>query len=170
MRLSLQPHPDFPCTAVDSLEVEIARTDVLSLCYAVTGRIDQILLPAPSAPARSDELWKHTCFEAFARPAPGEAYTELNFSPSTRWAAYQFTGYRRDMREAEIPAPRIETSATGDRFELRVSVLLPVLGNSRLAISAIIEERNGAKSYWALAHPPGKPDFHHADGFVLDLR
>jgi len=33
----------------------------------------------------------------------------------------------------------------------------------------LIEETNGAKSYWALAHAPGKPDFHHPDAFALDL-
>jgi hypothetical protein len=33
----------------------------------------------------------------------------------------------------------------------------------------VIEETSGGKSYWALAHPPGKPDFHHADGFVYEL-
>jgi hypothetical protein len=36
-------------------------------------------------------------------------------------------------------------------------------------ISAIIEEADGTKSHWALAHPPGEPDFHHPDCFVLDL-
>jgi hypothetical protein len=36
-------------------------------------------------------------------------------------------------------------------------------------LSAIIEELDGTKSYWALAHPPGKPDFHHADCFALRL-
>jgi hypothetical protein len=36
-------------------------------------------------------------------------------------------------------------------------------------VSAVIEEANGAKSYWALAHPPGKPDFHHPDCFRLEL-
>ena len=39
----------------------------------------------------------------------------------------------------------------------------------RLALTAVIEETGGAKSYWALKHAPGKPDFHHADGFVLEL-
>ena len=28
----------------------------------------------------------------------------------------------------------------------------------RLGLSAVIEETNGRKSYWALAHPPGKPE------------
>ena len=35
-----------------------------------------------------------------------------------------------------------------------------------LGLSAVIEEANGRKSYWALAHPPGKADFHHADCFA----
>jgi hypothetical protein len=33
----------------------------------------------------------------------------------------------------------------------------------------VIEETNGNKSYWALAHPPGKADFHHADCFALEF-
>jgi hypothetical protein len=37
------------------------------------------------------------------------------------------------------------------------------------AITAVIEEADGTKSYWALAHPGEKPDFHHPDGFVLEL-
>lgn len=39
----------------------------------------------------------------------------------------------------------------------------------RMAASAVVEEADGTKSYWALAHPPGKPDFHHEAGFVLEL-
>ena len=35
-----------------------------------------------------------------------------------------------------------------------------------LGISAVIEEADGTKSYWALAHPAGPPDFHHADCFA----
>ena len=38
------------------------------------------------------------------------------------------------------------------------------------SISAVIEESDGSKSYWALAHPDEeKPDFHHPDCFVLHL-
>jgi hypothetical protein len=33
----------------------------------------------------------------------------------------------------------------------------------------VIEDQSGGVSYWALAHPPGKPDFHHADGFALEF-
>jgi hypothetical protein len=38
-----------------------------------------------------------------------------------------------------------------------------------MGISAILVERDGRKSYWALAHPPGEPDFHHPDCFALEL-
>jgi hypothetical protein len=38
-----------------------------------------------------------------------------------------------------------------------------------LALSAVVEERNGALSYWALRHSPGKPDFHHPEAFALEL-
>ncbi len=41
---------------------------------------------------------------------------------------------------------------------------------SRLGLSAVIEETDGTKSYWALAHPAeGPPDFHHPDCFALTL-
>ena len=39
----------------------------------------------------------------------------------------------------------------------------------RIALSAVIEEIDGTKSYWALRHPPGPPDFHHRDCFALTL-
>jgi hypothetical protein len=39
----------------------------------------------------------------------------------------------------------------------------------RLAVSAVTQSDQGVISYWALAHPPGKPDFHHRDGFALRL-
>jgi hypothetical protein len=46
---------------------------------------------------------------------------------------------------------------------------LPPLVGWRLGLSAVIEETSGHKSYWALAHPPGRPDFHHSDCFVYEF-
>ena len=42
-------------------------------------------------------------------------------------------------------------------------------GAEMLALSAVIEAEDGQKSYWALAHPSDKPDFHHPQSFVLEL-
>ena len=37
----------------------------------------------------------------------------------------------------------------------------------QLGLSAVLEEKDGTKSYWALAHPRGdKPDFHAPDCFA----
>ena len=38
-----------------------------------------------------------------------------------------------------------------------------------IALAAVIEEVGGHKSYWALAHPDGPPDFHNRDCFIAHL-
>ena len=99
MRLALKLHPDSQCRAVNAIAVEVvrARPAGLTLRYAVSGTIGNLRLPDRQTPARADELWRHTCFEAFVRALPSAAYHEFNFSPSTRWAAYRFSGYRAGM-------------------------------------------------------------------------
>jgi hypothetical protein len=174
MLRALVIHRDSGRAAVARIEVKAARrAGMLSLSYVVQGAIGDLLLPPVTASARADELWRHTCFEVFAR-AGGDDYYELNFAPSTQWAAYRFGGYRDGMRVAdEIGAPRLDVRTDAARFEMRVSVALEraLPGDAvwRLGLSAVIEEANGRKSYWALAHPAGKPDFHHADCFALEL-
>jgi len=74
------------------------------------------------------------------------------------------------IRKFAAAAPPMPAPATG--FSLSAICEHPGLWREiavRAAISAVIEEADGTKSYWALAHPPGKPDFHHADCFDLDL-
>lgn len=169
MRVSLHPHPDTPANAVRAIAVEVVREDgVLRLSYRATGRMSDLLVPAAAEFARADELWKETCFEAFVR-GPGDAYCEFNFAPSTRWAAYAFEGYRADMRNYEVAPLYLETDVSDDRFELNTAVSPGADGVWRVGLSAVIEETDGTKSYWALAHARGKPDFHHADAFSLEL-
>jgi len=45
---------------------------------------------------------------------------------------------------------------------------LPLKG-TKVALSAVLEEKGGVKSFWALAHPPGQPDFHDLACFVAEL-
>lgn len=77
------------------------------------------------------------------------------------------------MHELEpISAPIISTSVTSADLILRTSIDLSAVHGLpddqdwKLGLSAIIEEEDGQKSYWALAHPPGKADFHHIDCFA----
>ena len=167
IRMGLVPHPDSTSTAVTSIEVEVSRPGPrqLALRYLVSGDTAAIRLPRPRPPERRDQLWEQTCFEAFLANPPG--YLEFNLSPSTEWAAWRFDSHRSGMREAAIMPPKIETLIGFDRFELSAALSMPVLGP--MGLSAIIEEKNGDKAWWALRHPPGEPDFHHPDCFALEL-
>jgi hypothetical protein len=177
MRHVLIRHPASHSAAVTRIEADAAhlRAGNLVLRYVVTGKIDELLLP-PAAATRADELWRHTCFEAFINAPPGHAYYEFNLAPSTQWAAYRFAGYRSGMSIAnEISAPRIETQAGAAQYELQASLELgrlpdlPSDATWRIGLSVVIEESSGRKSYWALAHPPGDPDFHHSVCFAGEL-
>jgi hypothetical protein len=172
MRQNLKLHPDWRSAAVVGIAVDVARLapGKLALAYVVTGDLARVRLPPMSASARTDNLWRHTCFEAFIAADAEDGYLELNFAPSTEWAAYRFTGYRAGMEAADIPVPEIAvTSASEVRVAVDLAGALPQSARWRLGLSAVLEETDGARSYWALAHPPGKADFHHASSFALTL-
>jgi hypothetical protein len=171
----LVPHPDFPAPAVEiGVKVTWVGTDVLKLEYVAVGAVSELLLPALEEPVRTDGLWHHSCFEAFAALADGRSYVEYNFAPSTRWQVYAFEAYRSGMHEPPLSgAPEIfSQQENAVRYRLSAFVELAWLAANppkRLSLSAVLEHRSGTKSYWALAHPPGKPDFHHPDCFTLEL-
>ena len=168
--LSLSCHPDTPCAAVEHIFVDVRREGVaLALTYRVFGDLDRVRLPEPISPVRADNLWQKTCFEAFVKPVGSERYLEFNFDPARRWAIYGFDGYRKGQSEPNLPAPRIGVPVYGSSFIMSPTAYLEGIGAFDLALSAVIEEKDGTKSYWALAHPPGAPDFHHPDCFQLTL-
>lgn len=169
----LVPHSDFPHEAVQTVTAQILGFDTESLVVEFAVRpTDGVALPPETAPVRTDGLWQTTCFEAFLRPAGSEKYLEMNFSPSFAWAAYTFDRYREGMRPTPLRLdPEIETSICGSDYFLSAEfVVLPFLsGPTMLGLSAVIQQQDGTKSFWALAHPPGPPDFHHPDCFVFEL-
>ncbi|PKQ01217.1 MAG: hypothetical protein CVT74_00420 [Alphaproteobacteria bacterium HGW-Alphaproteobacteria-13] len=145
----------------------------LWLRYHIDAPLDHLAIPDPAASERVDDLWQHLCCELFLRRPDDEAYLELNFSPSSQWAAYRFSAYRAGREGLALPAtPQILLDASDTHLALEVEVALPVDwrdGPLLADLSAIIEEVDGTKSYWALRHPPGPPDFHHPDCFALSL-
>ena len=178
MRHVLRPHPDSRPFGAAHIEVEVARAhaDSLVLSYIVTGDMSNVRTASITTATRSDGLWRHTCFEAFVHASSGGGYYEFNFAPSTQWAAYWFSSHRNGMRVApEINEVPIKVQVNADSFTLQAFLGLDRL--SRLArnvvwhlgLSAVIEDTSGRKSYWALVHPPGQPDFHHADCFAYEL-
>ena len=162
----LIPHPYNPPAEVSGVTVSLMRdSDMLVLDYRVEG--GPLDLPPPVAPARTDELWKRTCFELFLRADGEDGYIEFNFSPSGAWAAYAFTRYRTGMRP--LPLDK-EPTVTRVRSSARVRCVLPSgMPASRMALTAVIQEVGGRCSFWSLAHPVGPPDFHHPDCFAARL-
>jgi len=174
----LVSHPDTSCEAVHRLAAQVSRPGptALTLRYALGGDLKRLRIPPEGASHRADKLWQHTCFEAFVAAKGAAGYVEFNFAPSTQWAAYGFSAYRAGMTPAELAhPPRLGVRREHDLLVLEANLdldTLPIMRASavlRLALSAVIEDAQGRLSYWALRHPPGKPDFHHADGFVLTL-
>jgi hypothetical protein len=173
----LSRHPDSPSDAVDTIEVTAHRMEdatraTLELTYTITGSIGMLRIPETVSGERNDGLWQHTCCEAFIKGSSKDlasAYAEWNFAPSTAWAAYLFASYRNGMANADVATPRVAVNR--DERCLRIHVVadcsnLPFARDHwRLALSAVIEENAGRKSYWALAHRT-PPDFHHDSAFV----
>lgn len=173
---ALEPHADSPPSPIVSVDAELVRLarGRLALRYRAGGDLSRFVLPEPADPARADELWKHTCFEAFIRPESGDAYVEFNLAPSGQWAAYSFMGYRAGMANLDIPAPRIKLARHADWIELETELDLGGVAMLagvpwRIALTAVIEDTAGARSHWAITHAPGKPDFHAAEGFAINV-
>lgn len=180
MDFELVRHPSSPVPPIDGIRASVERLpdSRLSFHYRLSGDISSLIMPALVPVQRADELWRTTCFEAFAKMADSRQYVEFNFSPSARWAAYLFDDYRAGMRDFEFAsAPRFDMRVAVDSYEL--GVIMDLKGTQTpwrekdlvLGLSAVIETRDGGKSYWALAHPPGDaPDFHSGDCFTGLLR
>lgn len=167
-------HPSTPPVKADHIDVEIrtAGNGRLFARYVVECDTSMLLLPEPFAPVRSDRLWQTTCFELFMKHADGDRYFEYNFSPSTEWALYRFSDYRKGMAEEMVRRPRITCDYSESHFALNAEFDLPDgwrEGPLMIGLSAVVEETDGNKSYWALAHPSIEPDFHHKDCFALPL-
>ena len=102
-------------------------------------------------------------------------YHEFNFAPSRAWTLYSFSGYRNGGPVGnESMRPQIAARSTDTRLELDAVVRLDRLSEVhstallRVGLAAVVESADGL-SYWALAHPSDKPDFHDAGGFALLL-
>jgi hypothetical protein len=172
-------HPETPTEAVRGIAARVYRTPgKLSVSYVLDGDLKRLRVPAPQAPRMADRLWEHTCCELFIACKGKPAYYEFNLSPSGEWGAHAFDGYRMPRTgesSAGEPAPRIIVRSTADMLELDAEIRidrLPVFHSSAplsLALSAVIEDIGGALSYWALRHPPGRPDFHHPQAFALGI-
>jgi hypothetical protein len=177
--MQLTPHPSTPLPPAWSLVVDLsAGPHAVTLDWLLRADMAAIRVPCAGDPGQRAGLWRHTCFELFVADPVGRGYREFNFSPSSEWAAYSFTDYRQGMAPLALPMPPgIELQLASHTLQLHVTLPRAALGlapdgraeRRRCALSAVIERADGTLSYLALEHPAGRPDFHHADGFVSVL-
>ncbi len=97
-------------------------------------------------------------------------------SPSGDWAAYRFESHRSGMRNADIGCDSDPEVALYDgiriqdgRFDVSGEPDLDFSIPWDIGLSAVIEEIDGSKSYWALTHGKGPPDFHDPACFIYHL-
>ncbi len=145
----------------------------IRLEYRLTGNLEQLLIPDKViAPQFRDELWKHTCFEAFLLDQDETRYWEFNFSPSRDWAIYRFADYRqRDLGERldDIDLV-IQQERYPSEFVLKVEIKpYERFAIKRVGLTSVLEHQTAKTSYWALHHAREKPDFHAKESFILSL-
>lgn len=159
-------HPAHPPAGVRNVTAWVLSRDAnwCVLRWKVEGAAGVIVPPFAGA-ARAGRLWQTTCFEVFVAPLVGAVatYCELNFAPSERWAAYDFTGYRAGVTDRAMDRGPVITPRRG-RDVLFCDVAIPSAQLPplpwRYALTAVIEEAGGTKSFWAPAHGGERPDFH----------
>lgn len=170
---ALACHPATPCPELAGIRVAVGRDadGALLLRYTLAGDLAGLRLPSPQPAGPADNLWQHTCCEAFVALA-GDAYREFNFSPSGQWAVYDFSGYRERCAApppSAAPTIAVATDPAGLALTARIpAARLPTM-ETPLGLTAVIETRTGGKSYWALAHPAPQPDFHRREAFIATL-
>jgi hypothetical protein len=147
----------------------------LRIGYALLGELSEIAIPAPGEmPGRKDRLWEETCLELFLGRKESRRYWEFNLSPAGHWNVYRFSSYRWGMREepafSSLPF-RVLPNPDALRFsmDLELGKILPAGSDIEIGVCAVIRTKTGRTSYWALAHPGSRPDFHRRDGFALTI-
>lgn len=167
-------HPDTPDAHVRAIHADFERTDEggLRIVYRLEGHVEALRIPDGSTSLPPERLWAHTCCEVFVAAEGAQAYREFNFSPNGQWMRFDFATYRGRVPSPMGAAPRLDIGRSADALRLEACLEAASLpeGELRLGITAVVEHGDGSHSYWALAHPPGKPDFHHRDGFAAALK
>lgn len=176
MQFDLIPHPATP--PADSFRLwatvdyagSFGAVATCNIWFGVAAPLHRFRISQSNDPRRRDELWKTTCLEAFVQSEGATAYREYNFAPSGDWAAYDFTARREGMDEAQLANPpyiSLEDNLTW--WSLGATFVMEAGRKWTLGLSAVIEESEGTKSYWALAHGGDTPDFHDPSCFTARL-
>lgn len=166
-------HPAHPPALVRSIETRVIGFDAswLRIRWRILGA-QKLVIPSFAGKGRANDLWQTTCFELFLQQPGSSGYIEFNLSPSERWNAYDFSGRREGMTERPMPREPECTMRKGSDIAV-FDVAIPAAGLPKgplnSAVTAVIEEEGGVKSYWAMVHGADVPDFHDPACFTVPL-
>jgi hypothetical protein len=176
MMFSLRPFPSNKPLPNLSIAGDIARnSNKIAIRYEVTGELKEIAIsPTSNATARKHQLWEETCFEFFLGIKNSEQYWEFNLSPAGDWNVYRFERYRQGMEEeVDFKTLPFTFENQADSLKLALDVDLDkIIAEEQLidvAITAVIKQKNGEVSYWALTHQGTEADFHLRESFIIEL-
>ncbi len=173
--LSLQPFlSEGPVPGI-KINCGITRTaNIIAVSYELHGS-EEIIIPAPSdVPLRKKDLWNETCLELFLGVKDSPRYWEFNLSPSGHWNVFRFDTYRQGMQEemSFVSLPfTIENKSDSLALHLKFDPgkIVRTAQPLEASVSAVIKQRNGTITYWALNHHSAQADFHRRDSFIVRL-
>ena len=139
------------------------RSAVAALRWRIDGP-DKLVVPRFAGKGRADELWKTTCFELFLRePARGRYRRAQPLALRALGGLRLHRLSRGHERPPDAARAELHRCVSGRRWRSSMrrcrSPRCPPLP-WQVGLNAVLEEQGGRLSYWAIAHPPGKPDFH----------
>ena len=154
-------HPDCAPGPISAVSATIEPTAAgCRARFRLDGDIGRIRVPAHATSERTDFLWRTTCFEIFWQPLAGTWYREFNLSPSSRWACYDFDDVRLNGRDGPVDAIALACSYDERELVLEAAIGSDLALPARVALNAIVEDRDGNIQFWAPAFQHGKPEFH----------
>ena len=150
----------------------------LQVTYQLEDPLSLVALPIKNDnPERRHELWRTTCLEFFLGVVGTNRYWEVNLSPAGHWNCYRFEEYRQGMQEEGAIAMQasggIAALPLTQSGEVVATVELGAIIRAHepleLGVTAVVEDRQGTLSYWAIAHTGPEADFHRRDSFTLTV-
>ena len=184
MRMAaLHPYPGEISKETRGIQIEAGaafHSNHLELVFELSGPSDSGLLEEFSSlpelrGARTFELWKEICFEAFLPVQNSEAYFEFNGALNGDWDLYQFDSYRSGMTRVSCDSgtsPALLFREQGDSkfrigFKLPLSLFPETVKFDPIGLTLVLKTKGGT-TYWALNHAGEKPDFHLRASFIYD--
>jgi hypothetical protein len=177
--LQLYPFQESPSTRLLTFTGSVVRinSNDLEFEFNISGATELVQLTPPtqnpsSLRARKDDLWKHTCFEAFFSEDRKDSspYYEMNCATNGDWNAYILDSYRQGLRPAALSANLLDFQATTGKLHLKIRIRGEDLSRIKhLSLAAVIEFSDSSKSYFAPKHAGTVADFHLKESFTISL-